>query len=54
MSDLKEFNLLFACTSDFFQYATVTALSAIENISENIKINVHFMYADIVKPILSS
>ena len=53
MTNTKEFNLLFACTSDFFQYATVTALSAIENISEDIQVNVHFLYADIVEPIFT-
>jgi len=46
----KPIELLFAATSDFLPYAVVTAMSAIDKANGR-PVNVHFMYADIVKPI---
>ena len=43
-------DLLFAATSDFLPYAIVTALSVIHN-TKGRPVSVHFMYADIVKPV---
>lgn len=50
MTNKKPINLLFAATSDFLPYAVVTARSVAENANGR-PIVVHFMYADIVKPI---
>ena len=44
-------NLLFAATSDYLPFVTVSAISAKKNINKNIKLVVHFFYADIVKQI---
>ncbi|MBO4480237.1 MAG: hypothetical protein J5742_01255 [Alphaproteobacteria bacterium] len=46
----KPINILFAATSDYLPYAIVTARSAIERANGR-PVNIHFMYADIVKPI---
>lgn len=46
----KPIELLFAATSDYLPYAVVTAISAIDNANGR-PVNIHFMYADIVKPI---
>ncbi|MBO7656407.1 MAG: hypothetical protein J6S80_01625 [Alphaproteobacteria bacterium] len=46
----KPIDILFAATSDYLPYAIVTAMSAIE-MAMGRPVNVHFMYADIVKPI---
>lgn len=51
----KTIHLLFAATSDFLPYATLTAVSVKDNIKDiNTKLCIHFMYADIVKPISDS
>lgn len=47
----KEINFLFAATSDYLPFVTVTAASIANNIPKNCKINLHFLYADIVKEI---
>ncbi len=44
-------HILFAATSDFLPQATVTALSAIDHLKPKTKAHIHFLYADIVKPI---
>ncbi len=46
----KPIELLFGATSDYLPYAMVTALSAIKNANGR-RFNIHFIYADIVKPI---
>ena len=53
MKNKNEINLLFAATPNFLKYATVTALSVLQNIPEekNHKINLHFLYADIIEPL---
>ena len=51
MNCKKYINLLFSGTSDFIKYASVTVVSALENLEENVGINVYFLYADILKPI---
>ncbi|MGN0017876.1 MAG: glycosyltransferase family 8 protein [Candidatus Gastranaerophilaceae bacterium] len=51
MNCKKYINLLFSGTSNYFKYASVVILSALENLEENVGINVYFLYADIIKPI---
>ena len=51
MNCKKYINLLFSGTSNYIKYATVTILSALENLQENVGINVYFLYADIIEPI---
>lgn len=46
----KPIDILFAATSDYLPYAIVTARSAIE-MAAGRPVNMHFMYADIVRPI---
>lgn len=49
----NEINLLFGATSDYLPFALVTAMSVIDNVSKDTMVNIHFLYADIVKPISS-
>ena len=44
-------NILYAATSDFLPLATVSAISVLKNLSSNVKLNIYFLYADIVKDI---
>ncbi len=43
-------HILFGATSDYLQYAVVTAKSAVERANGR-PVKIHFLYADIVKPI---
>ena len=45
----KEINLLFASTSDYLPLITVNAVSVAKNLDSDYKINLHYLYADIVK-----
>ena len=47
----KEINLLFASTSDYLPLIVVNAISIVKNLSCDYKINLHYLYADIVKEI---
>lgn len=51
MSKTKDLHILFGATSDFLSHAIVTAVSAIEHTDASTEVHIHFMYADIVKPV---
>lgn len=48
---VKEIDLLFASTSDYLPLIVVNAISIVKNLSCDYKVNLHYLYADIVKPI---